>query len=209
MNPQQRKRIIDSQRDAWLRYGYHPHALYWSDLNIQHLRFAQLQKIGMQSGDSVLDVGCGFGDLAGYLSLQGIKSRYTGIDLSPELLAEGRKRYPESCLLEGDLFDINPEPESFDYVLMSGALNRDLQDKGSYAYKTLRLMFAICRKGMAFNLLDARHEWIKGRWDLQSFLPDEVLRFVKQFTPKPVAVQLVDDYLDNDFTILVWKDRRK
>ena len=205
MDKQQRKRIIDSQRDAFIRYGYHPHALYWSDSKIQTLRFDYLLKIGIQSGDSLLDVGCGFGDLAHYIEAQGIAIQYTGIDLSPELIKEGQKRYPNITLIEGDLFDLAPQPKSFDYVFLSGTLNRDLNDDGKYAYKTLKKMYETCRIGLAFNLLNAHHEWTKSRWDLQSFYPKDLIEHIEQFQPKPKQITLYDEYLDNDFTLLVWK----
>lgn len=202
MDKLHRKRIIDSQRDAFTRHGYHPNALYWSNTAIQTLRFDYLIKIGIKTGDSVLDVGCGFGDLADYLRKQEKYVDYTGIDLSPELLKAGHERYPDISLLEGDLFDVDPRPASYDYVVLSGALNRDIEDNGKYAYKTITRMFETCRKGLAFNLLDARHEWTKSRWDLQSFYPEQMLKFVKKCSPN---VQLYDNYLDNDFTILIWK----
>jgi len=194
-----RKRIIDSQRDAWMRHGYHPHALYWSNQDIQHLRFEMLANIGIKAGESVLDVGCGFGDFSDFLAKRGTPVAFTGIDLCEELLEEGRKRYADITLVNGDLFDFNPPAKSFDYVTLSGALNRDLDDDGAYARKVIQRMFNACRKGIAFNLLDARHEWTAGRWDLQSFDPDEIGKFVSGFCRK---VDIIDGYLDNDFTVL-------
>ena len=205
MDKLHRKRIIDSQRDAFTRNGYHPNSLYWSNTDIQTLRFDYLLKIGIQTGDSVLDVGCGFGDLSGYLAKQDKIVNYTGIDLSPELLAEGRKHYPEATLIEGDLFDVNPKAASYDYVVLSGALNKDIEDEGKYAHRTIQKMFNTCRVGLAFNLLNAQHEWTKSRWDLQSFYPEEILEFSKKLSPTPSKISLYDDYLDNDFTILIWK----
>ncbi len=202
LSSQCRKRIIDSQRDAWLRYGYHPNALYWSNEKIQRLRFEMLTLAGIQEGESVLDVGCGFGDFAGYLEDQGKSVRFTGIDLSEELLAEGRRRYPNIELFNGDLFDFDPADASFDHVTLSGALNRNLDDDGAYARKVIRRMYDACREGIAFNLLDARHEWTAGRWDLQSFQPREIETFVAAFARQ---VELVDGYLENDFSVLAWK----
>lgn len=200
--PDKRKRIIDSQRDAWNRHAYHPNALYWSDQESQHLRFKILMDIGMQAGDSVLDVGCGFGDFADYLAKQGKSVRFTGIDLSEELLEEGRKRYSDISLISGDLYDFDPSPESFDYVTLSGALNRNLDDNGNYARSVIRRMFDACRKGIAFNLLDSRHQWTNSRWDLQSFHPDEIGELVRAFSD---SFEIRDEYLENDFTVYAWK----
>ena len=56
-------------------------------------------------------------------------------------------------------------------------------------------MYALCCKGAAFNLLDARH--MKAH-DLQSHRPDEMLAYCRNLCPD---CTLRDDYLDNDFTI--------
>lgn len=197
-----RKQIVNSQRDAWVRHGYHPNALLWSSQEVQFKRFSVLLEIGLEEKASILDVGCGFGDMADYMENNKKECTYTGIDLSTELLDEAGKRHVGIRLYEGDLFDFDPDDNSYDYVFLSGTLNRNLNDDGAYAYKTLQKMFEVCRIGIAFNLLDRRHEWTASRWDLESFYPQEVLKFIDRFASKS---KLIDDYLDNDFTVLAWK----
>jgi SAM-dependent methyltransferase len=206
MDSKQRQRIISRQRDALRRHGYHPNALFWSSREIQELRFRVLfEASGLKAGDSLLDVGCGFGDLAAWLARQGSSVDYTGIDLSPELLAEGRRRHPGIRLYEGDIFDFDPPPESHDWVVLSGALNSNLNDQGAYARRVIRRMYAACRKGIAFNLLDARHEPTAGCWDLQSFLPADIEALARRLSP---CRELRDDYLENDFTVVVRRPGR-
>ena len=203
MDRKQRQQIISRQRDALRRHGYHPHALFWSSREIQELRFrVLLEASGLKAGDSLLDVGCGFGDLAAWLEGQGVPVDYTGIDLSPELLAEGRRRHPGICLLEGDIFDFDPPPRSHDWVMLSGALNANLNDQGAYARAVVGRMYVACRKGIAFNLLDARHERTAGSWDLQSFFPDEMEMLACRLSPH---WEIRDGYLENDFTVVVWR----
>lgn len=212
MTPEQRHRIIISQRDALKRNGYHPNALFWSDKAVQELRFQILAGIGIENDNSLLDVGCGFGDFAYYLEKhQGIKVLYTGIDISNDLLAEGRKQYPNLELLEADLFEFISENETnvkyYDYVIQSGMLNRKFMGNNGaesakdYSFAVIQKMFETCKKGIAFNLLDARHEWTAARWDLQSFYPDEILELISTMTDN---FKLIDNYLDNDFTIYAW-----
>ena len=50
-------------------------------------------------------------------------------------------------------------------------------------------------KGLALNLLDARQ--LKAH-DLQSFDPEEMTSYCRDLSPN---VELVDNYLNNDFTI--------
>jgi SAM-dependent methyltransferase len=200
VDAKQRKRIVDRHRDSLLRYGVGPAALYWSSREIQELRFSVLADIGLQSGDSVLDVGCGFGDLWAYLQGQGIEVDYTGIDLSPELVAAGREQYPDLKLMEGDIFDLNPAPASYDFVLLSGALNENLNDDGAYARRVIARMVEASRRGVALNLLNANHQWTAGRWNLQSFDPAEMLAYCQDLSSH---CEYRDDYLDNDFSVFL------
>ncbi len=200
LDDKQRKRVIESQRYALIQHGYHPHSLFWSNTEVQELRFKVLAASGIQQGDSVLDVGCGFGDFADYLSRKGAAVEYTGIDISEDLLIEGRKHFPDFKLIKGDLLDYNPAPRSYDYVTLSGTLNRKFDNAEQYTYHIIKRMFESCKIGIAFNLLDARHQWTASRWDLQSFYPDDIKNFVHQLSTQ---VTIIDDYLDNDFSVYV------
>ncbi|MDQ6969476.1 MAG: SAM-dependent methyltransferase, partial [Mariprofundus sp.] len=87
------------------------------------------------------------------------------------------------------------EAGSFDWVILSGAMNEQLHDEGKYAQQMIASMFALCAKGLAFNLLDARK--IKAH-DLQSFEPQDMVEYCQSLNAKVI---LRDDYLPNDFTI--------
>lgn len=202
MTPYQRQKIIDSHNDAYKRHGFHPNALLWSDEEVQETRFKVISEIGIQGKDQVLDVGCGFGEFAKYLERQGHHGVYTGIDLSEELIREGRRQFPEIKLFAKDLFEFNPEAESYDYVTLSGTLNRKYDGSKEDAINVIQRMFDVSKKGVAFNVLDARHEWTASRWDLQSFYPDELLPL---FDELACDFQVIDDYLVNDFTVYLIK----
>jgi len=200
MNEQQRKRIIDRHRDSLTRHGYHPNALYWSGREIQETCFKVLADIGVTSNDSVLDVGCGFGDLKGWANKQGIRSLvYTGVDLSPDILEQAKLRNPKAVFLSGDLFDMDFQEKSFDWVILSGSLNEQLHDESAYAKRVIERMYQLCRKGVAFNMLDAR--FVKAH-DLHSQIPNEILKFCQSLCPD---CTLMDDYLEIDFAIYMLK----
>ncbi|MCF7821734.1 MAG: class I SAM-dependent methyltransferase [Mariprofundaceae bacterium] len=197
MKKEQRKRIVDRHRDSLTRFGYHPNALYWSSRGIQETRFSILAEIGIKSGDSVLDVGCGFGDFKEWFEKRYGRIDYAGVDLSPDLLAEAGKHHADVQFFEGDLFDMSFTGQSFDWVILSGTLNEQLNDDGAYAHRVIERMFELCRKGVAFNLLDIRY--LKAH-DLQSHQPEAVLRYCRSLSPD---CRLRDDYLQNDFTIYI------
>jgi len=199
MKKEQRKRIIDRHRDSLTRHGHHPNALYWSSREIQEIRFRILADIGIKHGDTVLDVGCGFGDFKCWFEGEVRQIRYTGIDISPDLIRVAKEQHPDATMLSGELHDFDLEEASFDWVILSGAMNEQLFDDGAYARKQITLMNALSRKGLAFNMLDARH--LKAH-DLQSVDPFEMLKFCRTLCPD---AQLYDDYLKNDFTIYMYR----
>ena len=194
--------IIKRHKIAFKQYGHHPNALLWSGVKIQYLRFEQLAKVGIQSGDSLLDVGCGFADLYFYLRQQGVDTQYQGIDIVKDFINKAQSIYPSAKLSTNDIFSLDPKPESVDYVMLSGALNYVFDDAQAVAKQTVEKMFATCKKGMAFNLLDNDDQWSSSRDDLQTYSKQKVVSWVKDITP---YYQLIDNYLDNDFTLLVWK----
>jgi len=195
MKKEQRKRIIDKHRDSLKRHGHHPNALYWSSREIQEIRFRVLAGIGIQSGDSVLDVGCGFGDFKSWFEADGETLNFTGVDISPDLLGEAERLHPDARFYCGELSDFMFEAGSFDWVILSGAMNEQLFDDGDYARRQIALMYDLCSKGLAFNMLDARH--LRAH-DLQSVDPCQMLDYCKTLCQ---AAELHDNYLANDFTI--------
>jgi len=195
MDEKQRQRIINKHRDSLTRFGYHPNALYWSGRDIQEIRFKVLADIGIQDGDAVLDVGCGFGDFKSWAVEQDIELNYTGIDLSPDILAQAKSRHADGIFYAGDLFDVSLKDQSFDWVILSGALNEQLHDDSTYAKLVIKRMYKLCSKGVAFNMLDAR--FLKAH-DLHSQMPEDMLAFCQQLCPD---CSLVDDYLKNDFSM--------
>jgi len=201
MKKEQRKRIVDRHRDSLKRHGHHPNALYWSSREIQEIRFGVLAEIGIQSGDSVLDVGCGFGDFNSWIEGLGRRVDFTGIDLSPDLIGVAKGKHPDARLLCGELFDFHFEPGEFDWVILSGALNEQLHDDSAYAFRVIERMYRLCRKGVAFNMLDARHLVAH---DLHSQTPATVLAYCQSLCPD-CAVQ--DEYLQNDFSIYMFKQQ--
>ncbi|NOR51500.1 MAG: methyltransferase domain-containing protein [Gammaproteobacteria bacterium] len=198
IEPKQRQRIVNRHRNAYNSHGFHANALNWSSKEYQYLLFDVLLDIGVELGSKVLDFGCGFGDLCGYIAAKGIEVDYTGIDLSPELLNEARYRHKNSTFFEGDLFELDPPSQSFDYVFASGSLSEPLEDGGDYTRHTITRLFESSRKGLAFNLLDSAHEWTANRFDLQSFDAEEMVEWCHTLTPD---VGLRRDYAENSFTL--------
>lgn len=198
----QRNRIIRRHRDSLNRHGYSAQALYWSSQSIQETRFKILAQIGIHSGDSLLDVGCGFGDFKTWLDKQGIQTQYSGLDLSPDLLTVAQRHHPNVHFYNEELGKSDFSDEAFDWCVLSGALNEVVDDDGAYTYRIIKRMFALCRKGVAFNLLSKRNPNMQHFPDLQSHDPEKVLDFCKTLRRNS---RCIEGYLANDFTIYICK----
>lgn len=212
LTEKQRLRIQTRHNHSVNLFGYNYKALFWTSAKIQEIRFKMLAQIlnpsvSLEKPLSILDVGCGFGDLKPYLESQGFEFNYTGIDISPSIVQSAGFKYPNIKIYQGDIFDFKIADNQFDYVLLSGALNEVVEteleglagDVGRYAKAVIKEMYRITRCGVAFNLLDARNPKIaQSSEDLQSFLPHEILAYCNTFANH---VKINDDYLDNDFTV--------
>ncbi|MDK9721808.1 MAG: methyltransferase domain-containing protein [Rhodospirillales bacterium] len=78
----------------------------------QYLKFADLRlrpaqdllaRIPVQSPATIYDLGCGAGNVATHLAERWPSAQLTGVDSSPEMLAEARKRLPTAQWIEADM----------------------------------------------------------------------------------------------------------
>jgi ubiquinone/menaquinone biosynthesis C-methylase UbiE len=117
-----KNKIVSDYQNQFKKFGINSSSLFIPGRK-QNVRFNIIKEIGINSNDSILDVGCGFGDLLTFLKETiNYQGKYTGIDITPEFLIECRKRYPdydfrEMDILEDSIYDM------WDYVVLTGTLN--------------------------------------------------------------------------------------
>ena len=176
-------------------HGPNWRGLGWQSRHNQEQRFAVLLEVGPLSNMRVLDVGCGVGDLYGYMLRQGIRAQYTGVDILPEMVAHARKRYPDAHFEVRDALQ-KPGSGQFDYVLCSGAFNVNFGSNQHAVQKILPELLACSTRGVAINFLSTRaHERDA---TLYNYDPEAMTAFCRKLTPH---VRLVEGYLSNDFTL--------
>ena len=129
-------------------------ALGWRKKDSQVKRFEVLSKVGDLSGCSLLDVGCGYGDLKPFLDQRFSGITYIGIDQMPEFIAEAQVRYKDyadTFFYQTD-FTAAALPQ-VDYVVASGALAYRCDNPGFYE-DMIRKMYGASTRAVAFNMLD-------------------------------------------------------
>jgi SAM-dependent methyltransferase len=184
------------------RFGYGYKALGFGRRSSQEKRFAAVQALGAFHGRRILDVGCGFGDLLGYLNARGIHPEYTGLDLVAPMIERCRKRFSGSGarFIHADVLTYEPDAP-YDYVVASGLFGYAAKDTRARVRPTISRLFSWCRIGMAVNFLSrcsARHSPARLYLD-----PWDMLVFALQLTP---AVRLDHTYLPNDFTLCMYRN---
>jgi ubiquinone/menaquinone biosynthesis C-methylase UbiE len=200
MTSDEQRRIIQRYDERLARLGETAEALGWRDDSQQRLRFRVLTEVGDCRGRSILDVGCGFGDLLAYFGdASGGEVRYTGTDLNPALIAVAQKRHPRAgFVVTADLSQI--PNASHDYVFMSGLFNFRIQDNIGFMQATVREGFRIAKMGVAFNLLGSYVDFQDEH--LFYYREHEVFDFAKSLTR---FVTLRADYPLYEFTVYLFK----
>ena len=116
------KQKIIEYEDAIKRNGDAPQGLLWSSAFTQELRFKQLIQDFDINNKSILDVGCGFGDIIPHLDKLSNTYKYIGVDMTPTMINIAEKNHPNHKFILRDYFE-NPFKQSFDIILSSGTLN--------------------------------------------------------------------------------------
>ncbi|HZP81036.1 MAG TPA: bifunctional GNAT family N-acetyltransferase/class I SAM-dependent methyltransferase [Chthonomonadaceae bacterium] len=184
------------------RYGLDHRALDWGSRASQERRFAILAEIGPLHNASLLDIGCGLADYYAYLTQRGVPVRYTGMDITPAMIAAATKRFPEQRFVVRDILaDAGKRPEELeraDYVSASGLFTFTNE---RFLQEAVRVMFAYCRKALAFNALSA----FAPQQEPGEFYADplETVRFCRTLTP---WIVLRHDYLPHDFTVTLYRE---
>lgn len=79
-----------------------------------------LEAVGVRPGLCLLDVACGPGYVAGVAAARG--ARVIGLDFSPLMVAESRRRYPDIAFCEGDAEALPFDDARFDAAVMNFGL---------------------------------------------------------------------------------------
>lgn len=186
--------------------GRNAQILGWSDETAQNKRFQVIAAATNFNDQSVLDLGCGFGDLLSYLEEQYTLDSYTGIDQHRPFIQSAKKTFaqhsielnkPACHFMSGDFSQMTLKQH--DIVVASGSLNyRSRND--DYLSAAISKMYQATDKVLIFNLLNA--DVFPPQPLLVSYNKHAIYRYCKLLCDD---VTLIDDYAEEDFTIVMRK----
>ena len=185
-----------------------PEAVCWGTRRTQYFRFKILCDVAGLFGDKslvLLDWGCGLGDLLEYLRFQGFTGTYIGADINKEFIAEARKKYADDSNASFFVSDSPQDavPLKYDYCMLSGVFNIALTDTEAELKKTVQVLYAGARRGVAFNALSTQAK----EKNPEHFYADPFA--LSEWCAREVTpyVALRHDYRGGNFTVYLYKDR--
>ncbi len=170
-------------------------ALGWGSESSQKKRFDVLLEINTYSfGDSVLDVGCGFGDLSKYVD----SSKYTGIDIRKTAIKQASEKYKDLDFISCDIENIL---SNYDWVIGSGIFCFNTNDWTEYTSDKLLKMLNLSNKGVSVNFLSDLTTGNRDK-DMKYTTINEISNIVSKITNK---FTIRHDYMVNDLTVYLYK----
>src|SRR3990167_2853967 len=118
---------IEGYRRKFREHGVNAKALQWMNQESARVRYEQIVADLDFEGKSVLDVGCGFGNVIDWIKKKATKFDYTGVDVVPEFVVEAKKLYPDQKFVVHDFY-AEPNFGKFDIVMSSRTLNANVED---------------------------------------------------------------------------------
>jgi SAM-dependent methyltransferase len=193
-------------RKRYEQFGYSPMTLGWNK-DCQWVRFkAAFEGLRKEEYFSVLDVGCGFGDLLAYLRIERWRGFYTGIDLVPELLDEARRRYGSVDDVGFECADIanRKGSDKFDAAIAIGIFNHKLhQNQLEFVNATLNTMWCSSRHVVVCDFLSTASEPARMRDDLFYADPREIYEIASRYSRR---LTIHHSYMPFEFQIKLWHD---
>jgi SAM-dependent methyltransferase len=185
------------------RHGGGFGSLLWASPRTQEARFDAMLRVYDMNGRKVLDAGCGRADLLPYLIARGIFPRaYLGLEAIAELVPIARQTIEgnsQAAIVEGDFVG---QPECLDAGADVAVFCGSLNTLDAFAFEmVLRRAFAVAHCGVVFNFLSSPDRACAAH--LTWHRPQRVMRFVRSMSR---LVRVLDDYLDGDCTVGIFKD---
>ena len=197
MKEREKEKIISRYSDRLKEHGVSSKTLGW-DKNRHNLRYHILLSNWSFKGDNVLDFGCGFADMYSYISTKKMNLEYSGVDINPDLINEGKKLYPKLDLKADDFLQNNDE--EYDYILSSGVHNFKLEDTWGFTEKSFEVFSKSARKGFAVNFISDQVDEEFKKEHLFYTSPVKVLELAYKYSRRVV---LRNDYMPFEFTVFV------
>jgi len=184
------------------QYGHSPRACDYGNPLSQQTKFRTLSAVMDLTGKTILDVGCGMGDYADYLTGRFKDFTYSGIDISSKMVETARQAHPALDIRLGNI--IEDVIERFDVITANGIFYLLGPGAPALMKEMVTRMYALSIRAVAFNSLSS---WAQDKEEGEFYAdPLDTTEFCRQLTP---WVVLRHDYHSRDFTVYLYREQNK
>jgi SAM-dependent methyltransferase len=186
--------------DLVVKYGDSPLSLGWGLKDRREHRFKVLVEPWNLKDATVLDLGCGFGDLLGFMKSLGLNVNYTGFDSSQKALEIAQAKNPTGRYELIDISNLANEDRKFDFIFASGIFNDKRVESSNFVRHVFSQTYRLAEKGFSLNFLstsaNVRYE------ESEYTAPSEIARICEEGN---MRFQINHFYMPFEFTVHVSK----
>ena len=157
--------------------------------------------------DTVLDVGCGVGDLWAYCNevLECDEPYYSGIDSNTTMIDLAKEKFKDyKSLFTVDNIDTHTSDTKYDWVVAMSAFNMKVKDvdMNKYIKTVINKMYDLSNKGIAINLMHSFPEGEDWSDEFHLYNSSEIFKWV---IDNFYNVKTHRNYIDRDFILYIYK----
>ena len=174
--------IIKRYKERLNKFGNNVRALATGTKKRRDIRYKILTEIGIRNGDTILDYGCGMATYFDYLKQNNIKIKYTGVDISEDLINIAKIKHPNLKFIVGDIKTLMLKKKKFDYAVCSQVFNHKYKfsNNTKIVKNNLIQLFGLTRKGLAIDFLTNDVDFKEKHLFYHS--PDKMFNFSRKIT---------------------------
>lgn len=205
------EKVFEFYNSNYEKYGYSVKSLAWIK-GKQNIRFDALTRFwDLSKPFSILDIGCGFGDLNKFFDLKGIsKYKYHGIDLVEGMISTADALYKgkDNITFEtGDFISDFSDGKKYDFILASGIFNFQMNEVGNYenVEEILKKALAICNNhgAVSFDFQSDKVDYFSDNGVSFYNSPEKILSIAYKYSRNIILNNL---YMPFEFSLTVFKD---
>ncbi|GHV23735.1 hypothetical protein AGMMS49959_17790 [Planctomycetales bacterium] len=216
MNNQNYLKIVQHYEKCLEQYGDSFRGVDWPNEKDAETRYRVMTEVIRERKQPItlLDFGCGTARHYDFLLSRGAcclegggRVIYSGLDISEKFTGEAKRKYPYTKFYTLDILaDGSDQLPLFDYIILNGVFTEkrelDFETMWNYFTRVLTKVFALAKKGVAFNVMAKAVDWERG--DLFHLPTDRLIEFMTKNLSRHFVIR--NDYGLYEYTTYLYQE---